>query len=143
MPEGSRGRTANPLGYARVGSNPIVCDSGYMAKWQGSRLQIGRSRVRITLGPIWGCSSIGRALALHARGRRIETAHLQLIFLRIHSTAVSLNAGHLLRQSLMYFSLSDGAYLLCFCKFSGYIQFSEFFITSANTRKYSSLSRGS
>ena len=27
----------------------------------------------------WGCRSIGRSLALHARGRRIETAHFQLL----------------------------------------------------------------
>ena len=27
---------------------------------------------------IWGCRSIGRSLALHARGRRIEAAHLHI-----------------------------------------------------------------
>ena len=27
---------------------------------------------------LWGCRSIGRSLALHARGRRIEAAHFHI-----------------------------------------------------------------
>ena len=44
MPEGSRGRTANPLGYARVGSIPIVCE---VDSWPSGKAADCRSADRV------------------------------------------------------------------------------------------------
>ena len=35
-----------------------------------------RSKVQVLLGPPWGCSSAGRASALHAGGHRFNPVHL-------------------------------------------------------------------
>ena len=44
MPEWLRGRTANPLGYALVGSNPIVCE---VDSWPSGKAADCRSADRV------------------------------------------------------------------------------------------------
>ena len=36
-----------------------------------------RSPVRVWNGPVWGYSSVGRAVLLHSKGQRFESAYLQ------------------------------------------------------------------
>ena len=56
---------------------------------QSTRLITERSEVQIFCGPpyslYWGCSSVGRAPALHAGGRRFDSGHLHQCLFRYNS----------------------------------------------------------
>ena len=91
-----RGVVAWPSGLRRqlkalvregVGSNPTaiihngVTLAEWLRRWPAKPLCSARVGSNPSGDGIWGCSSHGRASALHAEGKGIDTPHLQYYFL--------------------------------------------------------------